>query len=255
MAEYGKRYGRVVPVEWPSLLAADRERTASAVGSLSSSLLYLSRRNAKEKVLPELPLLHRAAAILGPDALRPALPKLDAVFRAKIDADVELIEIGSAANLVVCAGERPPAAAEYALRALAGIAERKRTLSLQHLQTLALAAICLGEPERVPGILGGGRLPRRFKPGEQFGLDATRFIRYAATAAIAGAGEDGLEPAWHSFLCAFPRKAAVASIHWRDLLWAARAVRVVVAGARVSDVAARLHAEVIAVKPERVTTS
>lgn len=247
---YAKRFGRVVPDEWPELLASERERTTAALVALRSSLLYLSRRNAKEKLLPQLPLFHEAAAVLGADAVRPLLPKLDAAFRSESDDAADRIEIASAANLVVCAGEKPPAAADAWLRGLASIAERKRALSLQHLQTLSLAAICLGEPERVAAIVGGGRLPRRFKSGETFGLDAGRFIRYLATATIANAHPDGVAPAWRSFLGAFPRKMAVASIHWRDLIWAARAVHVVIREDAIGSVVATLHAEIAAIRPE-----
>jgi hypothetical protein len=86
------------------------------------------------------------------------------------------------------------------------------------------ALICLAH-RLDDSVLGftGGQLPD-FAPGEAFGPDKSSFARYLVAAAAAGAGVEGVNAAWTSFVADFPAALETGSVRMSCLLHAGYAV-------------------------------
>jgi hypothetical protein len=108
---------------------------------------------------------------------------------------------------------------------------------------VALAAAGAGLTE--VAIAAAGDAGQPFDPEAHYGCDLAEFAAHLAGARQAGAGSEGVGPAWQSFLVHFPGGLKTGIVQWLDLLWAARAVYSVLGGTFVGEVGAKLHREVL----------
>ena len=99
---------------------------------------------------------------------------------------------------------------------------------------LALAAVALGEDDRVVELVGGTVPP--FEAGQVFGPDKPSFIRYLVAAAAADAPVADVVPAWTSFALDFPAALQAGSVRWSSLLHAGYAVYTRFAGREPGEV-------------------
>ena len=224
------------PTNWSELLASDvvarRRGDVRSAAQLVPRMAQLgSPVLAVGSVAPELCAV---AVADGPGAVRPVLEALRAVLeralaRAHPDASDPLPALGLLGVLAVAEGGGLEGLAPEAVRpgALLGAAARGRTgLSEQELHRAAFAAVGCGEGALVPALLGHPREGGDFTPGRTFGFNAVGFLEYLAHAQEVGAPEEAVRPGLEAFVAAFPRKLGAGTLEWTDLLWAARAVRV-----------------------------
>lgn len=129
----------------------------------------------------------------------------------------------SSFNALECGGlVNAPFAGADAGAMLERLAGEAKDLSEPQGHTAGLAAVAAGKTKLVSKFVGGGKLPAKFTPGETFLFNVTGFIRYLAVATDKGATAADVQPAWHDFVRAFPRKLAAETLDWPDLLWAGR---------------------------------
>jgi hypothetical protein len=236
MAEQNSEGG--VPVTWPELIAITLETMPELLESLRETPEELATTRPPWMLANGLSLpaeiLSEVATILGPEACRPFLAMLaeflpraieEMSVRIRKDAQVAAIGLLSYLNVARCCGETVPAdAATMEAEWLQVLAEHKRRLNENEKVTLAFAALAAKTISLVPDFIGGGRLPKRFAPGEVFQFNRQGFVRYLAVAIEREASAQEVEPAWRSFVQSFPRLYAARMIQFADLMWCARAV-------------------------------
>ena len=179
--------------------------------SMASLIVLVGPGEARAAAEPLLPLCE------------PALAEAGRLFQ-KVDPPRVALQVLSFVNAAeacgAAQGQVEASAAKAWLEALVK-ATRKQEDPLFH--RCGFVALCLGEPELAAKLVGGGKLPGTFTPGEEFGDDVQGFIRYLATAMKQQAPADAVRPAWQSFVEGFPGNKAAERGTWSDLLWAARA--------------------------------
>jgi hypothetical protein len=133
-------------------------------------------------------------------------------------------------NAYRCCGQALPRAAEDDTgHWLSGIAIRIRGQSNAIRLSAACAAVTSTHPISVTAFVPGGNyLPKTMKPGQTFGADLLKLLRYLATAVITGAPAEAVRPAWRSYLEAFPAALAhdPTQTRWEPLLWCAYIMQV-----------------------------
>lgn len=224
-----------VPLTWPELLAFGGSNVDDTLEEGIPRVLKLMAETGDNDFFETLARnLARCVLCAGIDrsismikaaaqALAPALPD----FRRGIDKDNCDAASGvlDFVNLLRCTGEPAPAEVDEAAW-LAAISKFDDEFSEKRLNTLTLAALAAGQPELVPKLIGGGRLPKTFKPGETFQFNVQGFTRYMAVAMQHGAEAEDAGPAWGEFVAVFPRKLATDTLDWIDPFWATRAFMV-----------------------------
>jgi hypothetical protein len=108
---------------------------------------------------------------------------------------------------------------------------------------VALAAAGAGLPEAA--LAAAGDEARPFDPEAVYGCDLAPLAAHLAGAQQAGAGIEGVRPAWDWFLRDFLAELDAEAVQWLDLLWAARAVYAVLGDTPVGEVGATLHRELL----------
>lgn len=86
--------------------------------------------------------------------------------------------------------------------------------------TLGLLCLAFDHPAPLRSFVGAAPR-RRFRAGQLPGPEPAGFIHYLRGALDAGASKDAVAPAWHEFLCGFPRQLADRKLDWGDLALAA----------------------------------
>jgi hypothetical protein len=115
--------------------------------------------------------------------------------------------------------------------------------------TAAFASLATLQTQLVPTFISGGRLPKRFQPGQTFQFNRQGFVRYLATALNARAPFDAIRPAWEDFVAVFPHHIATSTLQFTDLMLAAYTVHVHFQGLPAAQVADTLH-NYVAALPE-----
>lgn len=247
-----------VPVAWSALIAEARTELPTHVESLSGpgtrmGMLASGSARAMEftfgaEALSMLAVVEGAAAclphleLLDPFAVA-VIRELDAGI-TKDDASLALAVL-SYVNVDRCCGVAITEDAALAeSRWLRTMASRPEWLSEDERRTAALAAAAAGMSPLVPVLIGGRDLPLPFAPHQTFGFNVQGFARYLASGFERGASAADVEPAWQSFLSAFPHSLAAGSITWPDLLWAGRAVVTHFKGRPAHEVADVIHKSV-----------
>jgi hypothetical protein len=196
-------------------------------------------------------ILAQAATILGPQpcqaavaAIAPFVPSAIAELKHRLDTPQIMLAVKflSYLNTARCCGESLPAeAVENEGHWFARIASKPADLDESVRQTLAFAALALGETSFVPGLIDSGPLAKRFVPGKSFQSNTQGFIRYLALAIDKKAKAEDIAPAWNDFVTHFPMKLSAETLTWPDLLWCARAVGVHFEGRPVETAAEAVH--------------
>jgi hypothetical protein len=243
-----------VPVTWSQLLEVERARLAELLPPILDAPARAARikpPTSASRVLggPSI-ILASAAVVLGPAScapyfkvLLPLLPRVIAELRAELEENTTAAKnVLSFANAARCCGASLPADAQ-ALEPnwLPRLADQLDDLDELERQTLAFAALAAGRADLGMRYIGGGPLSTQVTPGETFGFDVQRFVRYLATAYVQNVSHADIELAWLDFVHQFPYKLAADTLSWPDLLWAARVVATHFEGIPVGEVAARLH--------------
>lgn len=140
------------------------------------------------------------------------------------------IDLLSLFNAYRCCGQALPREAEADTgHWLSGIAIRIRGQATTLRRSAACAAVTSAHPIEVTAFVPGGHyLPKTIKPGQTFGADLPKLLRYLATAVTVGAPAEAVRPAWRSYLEAFPMALVHDPFltHWEHLLWCAYIVQV-----------------------------
>ncbi|MFP2896789.1 hypothetical protein [Corallococcus sp. 4LFB] len=199
---------------------------------LASLIVLAGASEARVAARPLVPLCEPALQEAGRlfDTLEPprvALQVLSFVNAAEVCGAVE--------------GRVEASAAKAWLEAIAKTQKKHDDLLLYR---CGLVALALGEPDLAAKLVGGGKLPATFTPGEEFGFNVQGFVRYLATALKHGAATADVRPAWNSYVEGFPRNKAANRASWSDLVWAARAYFAGVERRPVARVGEALHAQV-----------
>jgi hypothetical protein len=246
---------RSIPISWRELLiqaAEDFQRDQDTLDETIEELPERSERDlAMELYLPAL-ILGEAAIALGPAVTAPyharLVPFLPPAVRSlaggptrtRLAPTIRVLDYTATARASDVAVPAEAVAVEVPwLRALAPL---RPELDEQASEALAFAALAGGAEDLVPAFLGGGPLATTIQPGETFGLNAQKYVRYMAAAAKAGAALADVEPAWIDFVRNFPRKLGAESLTWVELLHAGRAHYTRFAGQPPGRAAASLHA-------------
>jgi len=177
-------------------------------------------------------------------AVAPHVPRIIAELDhpSARDAAIPTINALSYLNVVRCCGGRAPAEAEDAeQRWLDQLAREARELTEPERHTLALAACAAARPTLVPTFADLKGLPDSFVPEQTFGFDVPGFAAYLASGIDRGATYQDVEPAWLDFVHRFPYKLDARSLDWPALLFAARAVYVLLGELPEGEVAEELH--------------
>ncbi|RKH51830.1 hypothetical protein [Corallococcus llansteffanensis] len=224
------------PGTWSGLFSPEWGEKAHAPAFLKRyAALALTKAN---EPVPQLTLLADSLAsvivLVGPGEARaaaeqivplcePALAEAGRLFQ-KVDPPRVALQVLSFVNAAeVCGAVQGRVEASAAKAWLESLAKAARRQENPLAYRCGFVALCLGEPELAAKLVGGGRLPGTFTPGEQFGVDVQGFIRYLATAMKQQAPADDVRPAWQSFVEGFPMIKAAERGTWSDLVWAARA--------------------------------
>jgi hypothetical protein len=248
-----------VPVKWPELIAIKLKTMPDSLESLREVPEELATTRQPWMLASGLSLpaeiFSEAATFLGPEACRPFLALLaeflppaiaEMSVRIRKDARVAAIGLLSYLNVARCCGGTVPAdAATVEPEWLQVLAEHKRKLTENEKVTLAFAALAAKTISLVPDFIAGGRLPKRFVPGEVFQFNRQGFVRYLAVAIERQAAAQEIEPAWRDFVQSFPRLYAAKMIQFVDLMWCARAVMVHFERRPVETVADALHQMIV----------
>jgi len=242
-----------IPVTWPVLIAECRmtmpdrieglDELVQAVVTAKTSVLRLREFVSAAQVLPLV------AVVSGPSTANAVLQSLNPYLESVIELAhskgnrpvawlglLHYVDVCQCCGVNVTVGDRV-----VEVSWLQRIVEARPNLTREELVGAAMACLGLGQPELVPQLIGGGKLPTRFVPGEKFEFNVEGFIRYVAVAIRDKAEPEAVDPAWRSFLAAFPRKLATKTLTWTDLLWAARAMMEQIEGRPVGGTAQALH--------------
>lgn len=245
-----------IPTTWPALIAAERDISARAVSGLTEEIeefaaLETSWDLASRFGGPAL-ILSKGVILHGAAFCRPLLePLLPSFARAVQAMERELATDTSTptyliifANVAHCCGFALPSnVASLEQRWLPALVSLRTRLDEFKRQSLALAAVATGMPDLVPTLIGGGVLLKTLRAGEVFEFNAQGFIRYLATAVNRGTvAPADIEPAWLSFVNAFPHKLAAGTLGWHDLLLAGRTVLGTIQGQPIESVGDAVHA-------------
>ena len=243
-----------VPVTWSELLAAarvtapydlnDLRELPARIGSKPLRFVAIKLASAADS-------LSSAAIVLGPEGCLPFFPLLADYFdRAVADfksgvargASVRALGLLNYLNLARCCGAEVPRSADGLEQAwLPQLAKFAGDFTEEESKTLAFAALGAALPDLVPAVIGGGALPSSFEPGKSFQFNVQGFAHYVASAMLAEATPEQVEPAWHDFVENFPRKLASQTLRWVDLMWAARAMMEHIEHRPAATTASELH--------------
>ena len=197
--------------------------------------------------------LAKRIALIGPSDALETVAAIEPLLTAALDSvdpqpsgdDARYaVTVLSMGNALRCGGVRADGADdERERRWLSAIDPAAQSGVRRGRDHAAIAAAACGLPEVARTAAAEG--PESFDPAAVFGCELSPFAAHLALAQQAGAGRDGVEPAWQSFLRNFPGEEAARTVQWLDLLWAARAVYAVLGDTPIAEVGARLHAEVL----------
>lgn len=255
-----------IPTDWPALIrsfellwrdaAGDPRRiTRSLDDSLEDENDFVSEFCAQGGMLAE------AVVLLGPHECAPAFaacapyqPMAIRAARSRLteDARASLAVLYYFAAAQVSGDTLAPAGVSALRTWPARLARERKQLSPVAREALALAALAVGQSNVVPGLVGGGALPKKLSPGKRFAFDTPQFVRYLATACSAGASFDAIAPAWESHLLSFPHKLAATNLfdrvhRWAALIFAARTTLGALGGLPDVEVAEALHRQLSSV--------
>jgi hypothetical protein len=220
-----------IPLKWPELIELHTRYVDETLAMVPQVVADMRGEDRSVGLHPLAVNLARCVIVAGLDRCRPmvrmagdALDQVLSDFAGGIDDGNVFLAAGvlNFANLLRCSGERVPAEVDEPAW-LAAIAPHKKMLEEKRQHSLALASLAVGESELVPKFIGGGKLPKTFKPGEAFQFNVQGFVRYMAVAMNHGAAAEDVGPAWGEFVQVFPRKLATKTLDWIDLFWATRA--------------------------------
>lgn len=226
---------------------------APAVSGARAALLDLGALSPPERLFPEKALSLRSGVVsaavvqLGAAETGATVAAWAPVLETARDHLVRFLprhpaEYGagfpSLLNALRCCGAAPDGAEAPVPGWLDALAKHARLLSTEERLTTALACVAHGRPERVPDLVGGGKLPARFESGREFYDLMTPFARSLAVARLRGAAYGEVEPAFRAFLWSFPALLADRRASWNDLLWVGRILVHGLEGRPLSEVAA-----------------
>jgi hypothetical protein len=221
-----------VALTWPELIARELPNVDDVLDSGIPEIMELMSDGDRSLYFESLAShLARCLVCAGVDRCESAIDavakKLDEAlpdFRKGIDRNnaYEASGVLDFVNLLRCLGKPVPKSIDEA-GWLAQIAPHEKLFSEKRNAALALAALATGQTELVPKFIGGGKLPKTFKPGETFQFNVQGFARYLAVAIDHGAAAEDAGPAWGEFVQVFPRKLATNTLDWPDLFYATRA--------------------------------
>lgn len=224
---------RGVPLTWPELLERRCENPDEALTvDIPEMIGEIGETNGSLYAEPFASVVAGIILCVGAERCRSALRPAVAVLRQKMSSEFRGINKKNAGrakgfldciNLLRCLGEPAPLSEDAWLAALA---KYDKQFDEFRSQTLALAALATGQTELVPVFVGGGKLPKSFKPGQSFQFNVQGFARYIAVAINQGATAEDVQPAWEELVEVFPRKLAAETLDWVDLFWAGRAMMV-----------------------------
>jgi hypothetical protein len=245
-----------LPISWAPLLEQARE---AANYSINGPLAHFASRvrakpdpvHAPATLGSASEALARAAVALGPGPLSAATADLNEAFQYVMGSFAQspgkpnvvppllLLQYDST---VRCCGHPPAIASREGVWIPALVEHAKRLDEVQR-RTLAFFALASDQTVLLPALLGGTIPP--FQPGQTFQFNVDGFLRHLAAGLEVNAAGDAIEPAWASFLQAFPRLLGSDVLKWAGLLAAARAVYTRFHGVEIGVVAQRLHDRVI----------
>lgn len=243
---------RGVPVTWSELLN-EEARTISGWLKLikeRAEQIVADSDSPEAAFSGDLSTLVAGAIISGPSGCRPILELMNGLLPAEtksVEADfsrklMESVTLVSYFSIARCCGTKlPPEANGIEQRWLPKIVEKEKRLFEEDRLTMALAATANRMPDLVPKLIGGGKLPKRIKPGEVFDFNAFGFIRYLAAAIACEADADDVLPAWLNFVACFPYKLAADSLDWIDLMLSGETIVVQLQKQPAGTVANALH--------------
>lgn len=249
-----------IPVTWPDLMAAHHDAVNIMLESLKDAPHSLATLEPPWTIAGSLAgpaeTLSEAAVIFGPQRARPMMePIAELLPRAIQQVSMGGIGVGrlvatvgllSYLNVSRCCGVQvPPEAVTVEPRWLEQLVAFKRKLDEEESAALAFAALAAKELALVTAFIGGGALPRRFKPGEVFQFNIQGFVRYLAVALEQQASAEDIEPAWRDFVRCFPYKYAAGTLRFVHLMWCARVVMTHFERRPVETVADALHQMIV----------
>jgi hypothetical protein len=238
-----------VPLTWPELIGLHSRYVDETLAMVPRVVGDMRGEDRSVGLHPLAVNLARCVVVAGLDRCRSSIQMAGAALEAVISDFAEGITGSNAflaagvlnfANLLRCSGERVPAEVDEPAW-LAAIVPHKKMLEEKRQHSLALASLAAGETELVPKFIGGGKLPKTFKPGETFQFNVQGFARYMAVAIEHGAAAEDVGPAWGEFVQVFPRKLATNTLDWPDLFYATRAFLVHFEKRDASEVAQDLY--------------
>lgn len=246
---------RDLPVTWPALLERNERLLNLSLESLAylpddaeeDASLITSDAKAEGKhhtpyastLLGVSSIIAQAILIKGPvytlEHVKPLVPVYQKALEelkgmVTNDTRAQVVSIVAMKNALECCGltgadlvtESESEVAQQISRWVARISRFSKNLSDWEARTVALAAIETGDTEHVPTLVGGGRLPKSFMPGETFQFNTQGLIRYLAVASNTNQTLESVMPAVNDFVDSFPYKLAAGALDWDELLYAGR---------------------------------
>jgi hypothetical protein len=252
----------VPPTSWPDLLQASQEPVALGLRMIHDVPVEL------ETVTPPwfpsgsfagpTDTLAMATIVVGPaecaesiHLLVPLVPRILGDFAEGINDTnrVQAVKLLSFFSTVQCSGAQLSPVRGALPRTVFGaerewptkLVEHLPSLSLRERQTLAFAALAVGDLELVPTFLGGDPLPAEFVPDPSVDVHPHVFLPYLATAVRDIAPRADVEAAWLRVVESFPQQLASGTMDWAELLYSARIFLTRFRGDSLSTVTNTMH--------------